>query len=398
MKKNFVRLIGYELRKSFLSPWLLLFIAVLLIMNAWKLNSEYEKKVSEITAYEAVYEMFYDRWSGEITGDKVSELMAIYGPLEEKMQTGSLSNKYDPNAYTYSERSDQRFFSTLFLSEMRYDYLYQNEALRICEKAQDLQQLYSGIGNNYEAQKNAAIVRLFQGRTITQFADTHWAEVWLNHDYSAMLVLLLCLFGLCSVFVSERETEMYMLQRTAKMGGGATVAAKLIASLLFTVLTAVMFFTEDALVLVALSGRPEALSSPVYAIRYLENTPLNMTIGQFQVWTVAVKTLGILGCGCFILLISCLCKRVLTTFVCGFGCLFGLVVLQEFCRTRSGLKWFNPMELVISREIVTETRFVNILGQPMLLHVFVIVGILLTMALLYLGIWYFNPGRMGRRN
>ena len=87
----------------------------------------------------------------------------------------------------------------------------------------------------------------------------------------------------------------------------------------------------------------------------------------------------------------------LTTFVAGFGALMALTVLQEFCRTRFGLKWFDPMELVIVREIVTETKFVNVLGQPVLLHTFVIGGVLLTMGALYGLILRCNPGAAGRR-
>ena len=395
--KNFCRLIRFELRKSFSSPWMIVFLVCLLLMNGWKLQSEYAAKTTQISRYQPVYEEFYSRWNGEITAETITELMTIFGPLQPKYEMGSASNVYDPSAYTYSEYTDAHFFATLFYTEMQYDYLYQNEAVRIVENARNLQELYSDVGNTYEVRKNAAVAELFKGRTIRQFADTHWVEVWLNHDYSAMLVLLLCLFGLCTVFVTERETEMYMLLRTAKNGGGATVAAKLTASALFAVAVSVLFFAEDILVPLALSGRPEALSSPIYAIRYLETTPLNMTIGQFQIWTVAVKTLGILGCGCVILLISCLCRRVLTTFVAGFGALMALTVLQEFCRTRYALKWFNPMELVISREIVTETKFVNVLGQPVLLYVFVIVGVLLTMGALYGLILCCNPGSAGRR-
>ncbi len=278
---------------------------------------------------------------------------------------------------------------------MQFDYLYQNKAIRITERAQSLEYLYSGIGNTFESQKNTAIIALFQGRTISQFADTRWAEVWLNHDYSAMLVLLLCIFGLSTVFVTERETEMYMLLRTARLGGGATVVAKLLASLIFAVTVSVLFFAEDILMPLALSGHPEALESPVYAIRNLETTPLTMTIGEFTVWATAAKTLGILACGCYILLISCLCRRVLTAFVTGFGCVLVLTVMQEFCRTRYGLKWCNPMELVIFRELVMETKFVNLLGQPVLLPVFVVGGVVLTIAALCLGIGYCNPGRRG---
>lgn len=396
-RNNFVRLVGFELRKNFLSPWMLLFLAVLLLLNGWKLQEEYEKKTREFADISDTYAYFYERWNGAITADKVTELMAVYGPLEEKNESMRLDFTKGSGTYTDSEYGDYRFFFSQFANEMKYDYLYVNEAIAITQRAQELAELYGNVGNTYEVRKNQAIANAFAGRSIGKFADTRYIEVWLEHDYSSMLVLLLCLFGLCTVFVTERETEMYMLQRTARLGSGATVEAKLTASALYMTVVCVLFFGEDFLILQLRSGHREALSSPVYAIKFFETTPLTMTVGQFAAWSGCVKLLGVMACGCVILLMSCLRRRVLTTFVASFGCLMVMVVLQEFCRTRVWLKWFNPLELVMVRELVTETTFVNVLGIPVPLYIFVIAGILLTIGALMLGILRFNPGRMERR-
>lgn len=395
--KTFLRLLAFEWKKNFLSPWMVMFLAVLMIANSWKLHTEYEKNTAEFSDYKATYEEFYSRWSGTITTENVQELMTIYGPLEEKSENMTVDFSEGSGTYTYSENGDHRFFFSQFANEMKYDYLYVNQAIAITQEAWELADFYGRNGNTYKAAESEAFAQTFQNRIISQFADTRYIEVWLNHDYSSMLVLLMCLFGLCSVFVTERETEMYMLQRTAKLGGGMTVAAKLTASGVFLALVCVLFYGEDFLVLQLLSGHWEALSSPVYAIRNLEATPLNMTIGQFVLWSGCVKMLGIMGCGCLILLCSCLCKRVLTTFVSGFGGIMALVVLQEFCRTKVYLKWLNPMELVMVREIVTDTAFVNIFGYPVHLYVFVTAGVLFVMVAMILGILRCNPGRMERR-
>ncbi len=399
MKKaiGFFRLLGFEWKKNFLSPWILLFLAALLVTNGWKLQSEYENKTAEFTAFDEVYEAFYSKWSGTITAENIQELMAIFGPLEEKAESMSFDFGEGSGTYTYSEYGDYRFFFSQFANEMEYDYLYVNEAIGITQKAIELTEFYRDVGNAYKAAESEAYAKTFYNRVISQFADTRYLEVWLNHDYSSMLVLLLCLFGLCTVFVTERETQMYMLQRTAKLGGRTTVAAKLIASTLFVFGVCVLFYGEDFLVLQLLSDHWDALSSPVYAIRYLKATPLTMTVGQFVIWASAVKTLGILGCSFLILLASCLFKQVLTAFASAIGGIMGMIILQEFCRTRVWLKWFNPMELTMIREIVTDTAFVNVLGWPIRLHTFAIVGVLLTMVILLLGILRFHPGRMERR-
>ena len=397
MKQNrFPRLVGYELRKAFGSPWMLAFLVLLLLTNLWKLKDEYDKKTAFRQTYAPVYEDFYGRWKGEILPENVQELMAIYGPLQTKMENMIISGAYDPDAYTYSEETDLTFFESLFQLEMKYDYLYQNRAAEIVNQANALADFYARVGNDYEAKKNLDMAASFAGRQIGDFADTQWVEVWLNHDYSAMLVLLLAIFGLSSVFVMERETEMYMLLRTTRRGGGTTMAAKSLTSLLYLFLICLLFFGSDALMLGLLSGHGEALGNPVYAIRLLENTPLTMTIGTYLLWAAAVKSLGVVACGMIVLLLSCLCKKVLFAFLGSLGVLFLLVLLQEIAAARTALRWFNPLELVMVRDLTREIGYVNLFGQPVQVYGFVLGGVILVMVLLAGAILRFNPGNMER--
>lgn len=394
--RAWLALVGFELRKSSLSPWMLVFLVGLLLVNAWKLQDSYMARTQGWAKYEDVYLEFYDRYSGPITVENIRELVEIYHPLQEKRKSRTLSTAHDPNAYTDSEEMDERFFRSLFYSELYYDYLYQNEAIDTAERADRLAELYSGVGNTFEAEKNRATAAAFQGRRIPYFGDTRHYEVLLSYDYSAMLVLLLCLFGLSGVFVTEKETEMEMLLRTTRRGGASTVAAKLTASLLFILMVCALFFTEDFWVLQLLSGRYEAINDPVYALRFFEITPLTMTIGQYFIWAAVRKTLGVLCCGCIILLISCLTRRSLAAFLASFAALLVGVLLQEFGGGMTALKWCDPMELVIVRETVNQNAFVNLFGHAVQLHVFITGGICLTIALLCAGILYCNRGRTGR--
>lgn len=393
---SFFRLLVYEWKKNFLNPWILVLLLALLLTNGWKLSSEYKNKTSEFIDYKAVYENFYSRWSGPITIDKVEELMAIFGPLDRRKD--ELSFLVGSGEYTYSEYGDYRFLLSQFVNEIEYDYLYVNQAVDFAQKAIKLAEFYERRGNLYKSAESKAYANSFQNRAISQFADTRYIEVWLDHDYSSMLVLFICLSGLCTVFVTEKESEMYMLQRTSKLGSGMTMVAKLSASALFVILVCVLFYGEDFLVLQLLSGHWEALKSPVYAIRNFEATSLNMTIGKYIIWSGYIKMLGVMGCGCLVLLVSCLCNRVLSSFVASIGGLVGLVILQELCRTRYSLKWTNPLELIMVREIVTDVAFVNILGRPVELSKFVISGVVFVIVAMMFAILQLNPSRIKRRS
>ncbi len=393
--KTFLRLLSFEIKKNFLSPWLLLFLLVMLLVNAWQLGQQYDRATNAVAGHEDLYEEFYSRWKGPITPEKVAEVMAIYGPLRQKCNTQTIS--YLPGSGTYldTEYEDYRFFAKEFAEEMEYDYLYVNRAIDICANAKQLSAVHEN--NSCQAAKNEAIAKAFAGRKIPDFADTRYIEVWLHYDFSSLLVLLLCLLGLGTVFVTERETQMYMLQRTAKLGGGATVAAKLIAASGYMLLVCALFYTEDFAVLQYLSGHREALDSPVYAIPLLRTTRLNMTIGRFVLVFSAAKTLGILACGWMILLVSCLCRRVLGAYISSIGTMMALTLLQEVSLGQTWLKWFNPMEAVMVRELIWNASYVELFGRSIPLDVFVLAGIGLTLVLLFLAVLRCNPGCRARR-
>ena len=323
-------------------------------------------------------------------------VICLNGPLLAKRDDHQLSYIYDPNAYIYSEAMDEEFYRTLFYTEMKYDYLYQNEAYYIVENALKMVEFYEGVDNRFEAAKNQWIAADFSGRIIPDFYDTRGYEVLLRYDYSVMLILLFSIFALCGVFVLEKETDMFMLLRTTKNGTGSIVAAKLTAAILFVFVTCVTFFGQDFLSIYLASSRNEALTSPVYALRALESTGLNMTIGQYFLWVATIKTLGVMVCCAMILLVSSLFKQTLGAFFTSLALILGSIALQEFCQGKLLLRWFNPIELVIGRELVFRDTFVNVFGMPVRLHNFVLVGNVIVTILMVCGILYCNRGYHNR--
>lgn len=394
--RQLLRLAGFECRKAFLNPGMLAFFVVLLICNGWKMQDSYAQKTAQWNAYEAQYTQTYEKYSGPITAETAKDLIAVYAPLEEKRNSNTLSFDYDPNAYTFSEAMDERFYRTLFYTELKYDYLYRNEAYRIAKNALELADFYQSAGNHFEAAKNQKIATAFAGRVIPAFADTRGWEVLLEYDYSAMLVLLLCLFALSGVFVTERETDMYMLLRTTPNGSGATVAAKLMAAFGFVVAVCGIFFAQDFLTIYFASPRREALQSPVYALRALESTPLNITVGQYFLWAAVVKTLGIFACCAGLLLISSLFQNLLGAFFTGLAVLLGCVALQEFSRGNVILRWWNPAELIFPRNLIGRDIYVNLLGMPVRLYGLVLTGVTMATAVMIFGIVLRNRGCYSR--
>ncbi|MCD8119632.1 MAG: hypothetical protein LUE29_09165 [Lachnospiraceae bacterium] len=395
-QKIFLRLVGFELRKSILSRWVVVFLVVLLAVNAWKITSTYNssvKKWQEYEKYEAVYEKTYATYSGGITTEKIDDFMEIFSPLQIKSDNMTLSYAYSESAWIYSETVDFEFFNDIFYEQLSYDYLYVNTAAEIVENAEELISFYEEAGNFFEAAKNKAIQSDFSGRVISDFYDMRGTSLLINYDYSSFLVLLLTIFGLCGVFVKERESRMYELLRTSRYGGGATTAAKFGASFLYILGVNFLFWTEDFLLFFTLSDSFDTLSQPCYAIQYLELTPLSMTVLEYFLWAAFLKTLGFLCCACIMLLVSSLVSSALSSFVAGGAILIGLSLLQEVPADSVALKWFDPFWLIITRELVARDTFVNVFGQAVHTYVFIIAGVMLTMAVLFLGILVRNSGR-----
>ncbi len=397
---SFLRLLGYECRKAFWTPVMLIFLMVLLCMNGWRIADSF-RQADRWKEYGKVYSAFYNGYVGEITEEKWTHLTTIYSPLKEKADTMSLSYEYSPDAYTYSEGTDYAFFTQRFYDQMAYDRSYGENAAAWSVNARKFQKLYKQAGNTYGISQMKTLEKTFEGRVISNFTETWSWEVLLTHDYSAMLVLLLSIFALSGVFVTERETDMMMLLRTTQKGGGATVGAKLTAAMLYTLCACILFFGEDFLIVFLMSRRTQALSSPVYTLRFFRMTPLTMTLGQYFLWAAVVKTLGIFFCGWIILLISSLAKQSLTAFFLSFGVLTGCVVLREFSGCAYLLKAFNPMELVVPRDLVRECTFCNFFEMAVPLHIIVLLGCAALALILLGGILYTSRSyhrRARRRN
>lgn len=395
---SFLRLLGYECRKAFWNPAMLIFIAVLLLLNGVKISDSF-RKADLGEKYEDVYTVFYNGYVGKITDDKWTHLETIYRPLLEKAKTMSLSNVPSANAYTYSEASDFPFFQGLFYDQMAYDLDYEKNAAEWTENAQNLQFLYKQVGNSYGLRRMEALKKVFSGRRIPDFGETWSWDVLLQHDYSAMLVLLLSIFALSGMFVTEQETDMIMLLQTTPNGGFITIGAKLTAAAIFTLVVCILFFAEDFLVVFLMSGRTEALSGPVYAMQLFRLTPLAMKLWQYFLWAAFMKFLGALFCGYIILLISSVVKQSLTGFFISFAVLIGCVILQEFSGSTVLFKLMNPMELVIPRNLVKQCTFGNVFGFPVPLYGEVLLGCTVLALLLLAGILYNNRSyhRKGRK-
>lgn len=379
-----VKLILYECRKHFFKKPLAAIFILFLVLNTLKIGNVYNENSllaqRHFPGWKTLYMEQYDRFGGVITTEKIRQLMDIYSPLESQTADLTASTATDrPDTFTGNIYSDYFFFRDCFVRPMEYDYMYGDNAADIAAAARANIDFYETVGNSYEAAKNAAIARLYTGRSIHSFARTEMFQYYLQYDFSTLPCLLICLYGLMNVFVLEKETGMDMVLLTARLGGARTTTAKIAASVLFVAAVGIIFQVADLAAFQWFFGGPWGGSLPLYALRNYEYAAVGMSLLWFTLLAAAAKLMGLITAALGFLAVSCTFKNALLPFLINLSAAVGLLVMAQLW-AGSGhilLKMANPMILFDNHALFGKTEFINILGRPVPGYVMAIAAALL---------------------
>ncbi|MBS4189760.1 ABC transporter permease [Bacillus sp. FJAT-49705] len=371
-----VKLLLFECRKHFLKKSIVTVILLFSVLNVVKIYSVYDQTslLSKSTGsdWNDLYWEMYEEFGGTITKEKIDKLMSIYGPLDKQTADKTASTAIDnPNTYTGNVYNDTYFFRWNFVNPMEYAYMYRSYANDVVTAAKENLTFFESLGNQYEYKKNAAIADRYIGRVISDFSYTEMYENYIHYDFSAFLVILICMYVLINVFVSEKETEMDVLLLTTKAGGTKTVIAKIMTSAIFVCIVCFWFWLIDFAAFSTIFGSLEATSSPLYVIENFANSSIGISLGEYVVLSDLLKTAGILVLSLVFLLISTLFKNALFPFIISLFTTFGFIYMQELYMGSGHilLKILNPFALVVNRELFRKTEFVSLFGYPVISYV-----------------------------
>jgi len=342
------------------------------------------------TVWNEVYWQLYEAYSGSITLEKIDQLLSIYWPLEQQTADLTASTAMDnPNTYTGNLYSDFYLLRDYYVRPMEYAYMYRYNANEIVRIAQENMDFYSEIGNEYKYLENEIIAERFSGRGIDDFAYMEMYQYYLEYDFSALLVLLICLYGLVGVFVSERESDMDAVLLTTISGGRKTVIAKILSSMLFIFAVCLWFWLLDFALFSFSFGSLEAADLPLYGLKNFENTALSLSMGQYAFLAAIIKTGGMTVVGMAFLFISSVSKNALIPFAANLTLTGGIILQQEIMAGSEYVlaKIINPFILVSNSELFKEIEFINFFDTPILSYVAApliaaIIGVILIILLL----------------
>ena len=274
----------------------------------------------------------------------------------------------DPNTMTGNLYSDRNLLDKYFVKPMQYFYEYSGQAEQVANRARQNAALYAERGEVYWQRESGAIYNLYAGRSVPSFAYREMCNYYLNYDFSIVLTLLLCLYGIIGTFVSEKETQMDMLLLVSPNGGRKTALAKIVAATIFLVLVPLWFSLLDLIGFAASFQTFEGLALPVYAIPTFAEASVSISILQYALLSAALRCVGVWVVGMIWLLVSMFWKNALLPFVINFALCTVMIVSGAACAYSSFFwtKVLNPYSLLTNRILLGKTEFVNLGGFPVL--------------------------------
>jgi hypothetical protein len=369
-----VSLITYECKKHFFKKAILIALIIFSAMNVVRIYGVYnnESALASESKWSETYFTVYKEFSGEMTAEKIDKLLSVFRPLEQKVADQTATTDMNvPGTYTGNYYSDYHLLNLYYVQPMEYAFMYRNTADGIAAAAKENAAFYADVGNIYEARRNTAIADLFSGREISEFYYTEMYQHLVQYDFSVLLVLLICIFGIASVFSTEKETEMEFILLTARRGGYSTIFAKIAACVFYATAVCAWFWLLDFAAFSLAFGTWEGAGIPVYALRDFLGSPIGVPLGAYALVSMALKTMGVIALCMGFMLIAHRFKNALLPFI--FNCLaaIGLIFHEEMFLGSSKilLKVLNPFVLIMNRELFHKTEFVNIFGFPVLSYV-----------------------------
>lgn len=379
-----MELIRQEYRKMFLKKSLLVVLIVLSAINAIKIGTEYKynayyggtsvRTQNEKAAYSRLYT---EEYSGAITDEKISRLMDYINSHYSEAVQSTYDKTEDFDKYLSGTwfGDYHAYYFKLYLP-YKYAYEYRGYADRIAAKVVENVSFYRQYGNAYEVDRNYRIAKQYSNRKITEFYDTEGAKVYLNYDFSSLLILIILVYALTPVFVGERLSGMQTIISVSRFGSGSVAAAKLISSEIYAVGVTAWFKLLD-IVQHGILYSCDGLNLPIYAIEQFKATPLTLSIWQYILVDFGSKLLAVTFFTALILLISVVCDNWISAFSTEIGIIGALIVIYDF------LPQFNcidPVSLLTSREIFSGYNTINIFNNAVSEYAILIPAVIIFIA------------------
>lgn len=343
-----IELIKYEIKKIFSLKALLLF-SMLLLLNGFKIYSDYSYTDSEL--FRNGYIKIYDQIRGQITNEKISFLTNEYLMNKEKVDAGNYdTDKVDPNTYSGYVFGDMNLFHD-FLEEYQSFLNYQTYSEEIRQTAKENTLLYDS-----SSQMNERIMNSFQDRRITYYYNTEGFSSLYDYEFSTFLCLIVSLFCCILLFCSDEENQMNFIYTTVT-GKKKILIAKLFSAFLLTSFSSIIFYLED-FILFSSTMIIDGYLNPIYSLPAFSASFLNCSIIAGYLLLCLSRFLGICIILSICILFSIFKPKTLLSFLFSFIFLLLLILLPA--------SFWNPVSLFLIQNDWASSEFINVFNFSLL--------------------------------
>lgn len=384
-----MRLIGYEIKKLLSRQYLLFFVLLLFLINAFNIYSNYDiflapqmtLSAGEYCSADIMNYELNEAYFGEITQEKVSNLTAHI----EKARTAQLNTGNAPwSDGFFRQPGGDKIAGEAMLKEVERLYNYDERIISpILERNNELQ---DQAKNAYAVRVCNRIDKVFNGRRLTEYYRVNEYQPLLSYKFSSFCILMISVYAASGLFAGEREAKMLELQKSTSIGAKRLFFIKLAALMLSISILSLLFFAED-LAEFTICRRPSGLNMPLWSINNIignyEYSPLNISILAFLILLWLVRTFGVFILAMIGAMFSVLLRRSYLAFLSALLCVAALMCLTMFTEGFfSSVRYMNPVTLLIYPRLVENFVVENVAGLPVFAHELAPVGSAFTLLII----------------
>lgn len=349
------------MRKSWLKWSVLVVLIVLSVVNIYRLYDVFHIfgrfGSDNVAVIKTAYYQMYDELNGVVSDEEIQFLKENDIRLSELAMNQKYSTEYNSECYTGYEFSDFALFHFHLVPEVEYYLTYSNLSNEIVNKAYDNVQFYKKFGNKYECKYNTLITNLYSERYISEYKLTEWVEYYFGYDFSSLLIIVMLILGVCSCFTQEKESRM----TTTIISNGKTaitVNAKLISSLVYSLLLTVYFVLLDFATVCSIYGI-DGLNMPLYSAEYFAYSPYGFSFVEAILLSGLLKFIALFVIAELILIISELSPNTIVAGILSFVAVVILVLSAGYFDTP-----INPITALTPDTYLKELNCINLFGEP----------------------------------
>ncbi|MDE7231205.1 MAG: hypothetical protein K2N56_12055, partial [Oscillospiraceae bacterium] len=315
-----MKMLYFEMRKSWLRIPIFIALIVMSALSVFKLNGECRTaNIRRTGEGKEWYWRAYKQYCGEISNEKIADFRAISDTISAQYNSGNYSAEYNDKYITGYLAGDYVLLNIDIKREIAYAVTYPNISNVIAARAYENIELYNKNGMNYEAKRNYLIYHAYQNRSIPEYRTTLWAEIFFNYDFSLLLCVIMLVAGLSPCFTNEKESGMETLIIAANKKTQTDIT-KISSAAVYCAILSVYFAVSDMISLHFLVG-VDGLNMPVYSVETFQKSPFGFSLlWAILVW-VFTRFISLFFFSLIILFISKITPNTILSIAAGFASL-----------------------------------------------------------------------------